>query len=53
MQIAKKLLFKYKLSIEIKGNFPRIFNAFDLKQKAYFIEKVLEITDKLPDGKIL
>ena len=43
---------KYKLNIEIKGNFPRIFNAFDLKQKAYFIDKsTSEITDKLPDGK--
>ena len=37
---------KYKLNIEIKGNFPRIFNAFDLKQKAYFIDKsTSEITD--------
>ena len=43
---------KYKLNIEIKGNFPSIFNAFDLKQKAYFIDKsTSEITDKLPDGK--
>ncbi len=27
---------KHKLNIEIQGNFPEIFNAFDLKQKDFF-----------------
>ena len=30
---------KHKLNIEIQGNFPEIFNAFDLKQKDFFLDK--------------
>lgn len=43
---------KKKLQIEIKGNFPSIFNAFDLKQKDFYIDKgTRSFTDKLPEGK--
>ena len=43
---------KHKLNIEIQGNFPEIFNAFDLKQKDFFLDKgTAAISDQLPDGK--
>ena len=42
----------HKLRIEIKGNFPEIFNTLDLKQKDFFINKgTLELSENLPDGK--
>ena len=42
----------HKLGIEIKGNFPEIFNTLDLKQKDFFINKgTSELSDNLPKGK--
>tara|TARA_B100000579_G_scaffold398829_1_gene379343 strand:- start:1369 stop:2031 length:663 start_codon:yes stop_codon:yes gene_type:complete len=42
----------HKLRIEIKGNFPEIFNSLDLKQKDFFINKrTSELSENLPNGK--
>ena len=42
----------HKLGIQIKGNFPEIFNTLDLKQKDFFINKgTSELSDNLPKGK--
>lgn len=42
----------HKLKIQIKGNFPEIFNSLDLTQKDFFINRgTSELSEKLPNGK--